>query len=114
MSNKRIETEGKVLAIATYKPKAGQDKELMQLVEKHLPALRKLGLVTGKTGYLAKSKDGTVIEVFEWVSVEAIDAAHQHPAIADIWEKMTIVADFNPMNTLPESKKPFPGFEMVN
>jgi hypothetical protein len=110
---REVNTEGTVLAIATYKPKAGNEEALMKLVEKHLPTLRELGLATEKPSYLAKSKDGSIIEVFEWTTMDAIRAAHEHPAIADIWEKMTLIADFPPLTSLPEANRPFPGFEII-
>lgn len=112
--DKGFQTAGTVLAIATYTPKAGHEKELFELVKRHLPVLRELEFATDRSNYIAKSQDGTIIEVFEWTSLDAINAAHQHPAIANIWEKMTLIADFHPMTTLPEGKKPFPGFELLN
>ena len=112
--NKTFHTEGSVLAIATYKPKAGHEKELFELVKKHLPILRQLEFATQRNNYIAKSQDGTIIEVFEWTSQQAIHAAHQHPAVAGIWEKMTLIADFYPLTALPEGSKPFPGFEVLN
>jgi hypothetical protein len=111
---KKVDTEGTVMALATYKPKAGNEEALMKLVEKHLPTLRELGLASDKPSYLAKAKDGSIIEVFEWTTMEAIRAAHEHPAIADIWEKMTLIADFPPLNSLPEANRPFPGFEIIS
>jgi hypothetical protein len=112
--NKIITTDGTVMALATYKPKAGQEETLMELVKKHVPILRELQLATKRDNFIATSKNGTVIEVFEWTSTNAINAAHQHPAVADIWEKMTLIADFTPLNTLPEANEPFPGFVMIN
>jgi quinol monooxygenase YgiN len=111
---KKVNTEGTVLAFAAYKPKAGQEKAFLELVKRHLPVLRELQLATDRSNFIARSKDGTIIEVFEWTSVNAIDAAHQHPAVADIWEKMTLIADFIAMKALPEAKKPFSGFEILN
>ncbi|HLP55024.1 MAG TPA: hypothetical protein VK151_08340 [Fluviicola sp.] len=111
---KIVNIEGTVLAIATYKPNAGQEAALMELVNKHVSILRELELVTDRDNYIAQSQDGTLIEVFEWTSTNAIRAAHEHPAIADIWEKMTLIASFNPMSALPEGQKPFPGFTMLN
>ncbi len=63
---------------------------------------------------IAQSKDGTIIEVFEWTSLNAIHAAHQHPAVSDIWEKMTLIADFLPMSVLAKGQNPFPGFKVLN
>jgi hypothetical protein len=85
----------------------------MNLVQKHLPALRNLGLATDRQNYIAKSSDGRIIEVFEWTSADAVTAAHRHPAISDIWEKMTLIAEFPPMKTLPEASEPFCSFEML-
>jgi hypothetical protein len=85
----------------------------MDLVKRHLPKLRELGVATDRHNYVAKSSDGRIIEVFEWASADAVRAAHRHPAISDIWEKMTLVADFLPMNSLPEGNEPFGSFEMV-
>jgi hypothetical protein len=110
---KELKMEGTVLSFSSYKPKQGQEKVLLDLVSKHLPTLRELGLATERQSYVAKSSDGRIIEVFEWASAKAINAAHQHPAISEIWEKMTLVADFLPMNSLPEGKEPFVGFEMI-
>lgn len=110
---KKIKMEGTILAFASYKPKQGQEANLMELVEKHLPKLRELGLVTNRDNYVAKSSDGRIIEVFEWVSSDAVSAAHQHPAISDIWEKMAQIADFLPMNSLPEGNESFVDFEII-
>lgn len=111
---KKVNTEGTVLAFATYKAKEGKEKELLELVKKHLPILHELELATTRGNFIAEAKDGTIIEVFEWTSLNAIHAAHQHPAINAIWEKMTLIADFTPMSTLTEGQKPFPGFKVLN
>ena len=111
---RKVDTQGTVLAFATYKPKEGKQEQLLDLVKRHLPVLRELELATDKSNFIARSKDGSIIEVFEWTSMNAISAAHQHPAVSDIWEKMTLIADFAPMNTLPEANKPFPGFEILS
>lgn len=114
MEERKVNTDGTVMAFATYKAKPGHEEALLELVKRHLPILRELQLATDKDSYIAKSKDGSLIEVFEWTSMNAIGAAHQHPAVADIWEKMTLIADFSPMSTLPEANRPFPGFEMLS
>lgn len=110
---KKPNIEGKVLSFAAYKPKPAQEEALMKLVEMHLPKLRDLGFATDRENYIAKSQDGTIIEVFEWTSMNAVNAAHQHPAISDIWEKMTLVAEFLPINTLSELNSPFADFEVL-
>jgi quinol monooxygenase YgiN len=108
---KNLNTEKTVMAIATYKPKAGKEQTLLELVQKHLPALRELQLASERSNFVAKSQNGTIIEVFEWTSMDAARAAHQHPAI---WENMAQVADLVPMSTLQEGEHPFAGFEIIN
>ncbi|MES2279761.1 MAG: hypothetical protein V4592_27260 [Bacteroidota bacterium] len=110
---KKVDTQGTVMAIAIYRAKPGNEDALMKLVEKHLPALRQLGLATNRESYMAKAKDGSILEVFEWASTNAISAAHQHPAISAIWEKMILIAEFPPLGGLPEVQRPFPGFEII-
>jgi hypothetical protein len=110
---KKLKMEGTILSFSNYKPKQGQEAALMELVKMHLPKLRELGLATERHNYVAKSSDGRIVEVFEWASANAVNAAHQHPAISEIWEKMTLVADFLPMNSLPEGNAPFVSFEMI-
>ncbi|MEZ0228232.1 MAG: hypothetical protein ACAI25_06380 [Planctomycetota bacterium] len=103
-----------VVAFALYKPKPGKAKELEVLVAKHIPTLRELGLVTDRAPVLVRSTDGTLIEVFEWRSGEAIGRAHQHPKLAMVWEAMGAIAEFPPLSALPEANGRFPGFAPVN
>jgi hypothetical protein len=110
---KKPNIEGKILSFATYKPKPAQEDALMKLVERHLPTLRDLGFATDRENYIAKSQDGTIIEVFEWASMGAVNAAHQHPNVSDIWEKMALVAEFLPINKLPELNGPFADFKIL-
>ncbi len=110
---KQLDMDGPIMAFSSYKPKEGKKEEFMNLLDNHLPKLRELELASSRQPYLAQSSDGRVIEVFEWVSADAVEAAHQHPAVLDIWEKMALVADFLPMNTIPEGKEPFVSFKLI-
>lgn len=106
--------KGGILAIATYRPKPGKTEAFLDLVKEHQGVLKKYELITNKPGFVAQSQDGTIIEVFEWVGKSEVETAHQHPAIQNIWEKMTPIADFTPIKDLPEAKRPFPGFSIVS
>ena len=100
-----------VVVMAMYKPKEGKVSETEALVKKHFPVLREYGLSTEKEPFIARSKDGTILEIFEWSSDSAAKKAHDHPAVAKIWEAMAKVCDFATLGGLEESKKPFPHFE---
>ena len=101
------------IVFAVYRPHAGKSDALKKLIKEHLPTLRKLELITSRPDVLVQAKDGAFIEVFEWVSDEAAENAHEHPAVARIWEAMGQVCDFGALDSLAESKKPFSHFTPV-
>ena len=101
------------IVFAMYRPNTGKDAELRALIARHIPALRKLGLVTTRDPTLVRAEDGSYIEIFEWISNEAARKAHEHPEIAEIWEQMGIVGSFGKLRDLPEAGREFPHFEPV-
>jgi len=102
-----------VCVVVAYRPKPGKDEELLELVRSRVPTLRREGLVTDRLPTIMRSRDGTIIEVSEWKSHEAIDVAHQNPNVLTMWEKFFAVCDCVPLKTLPESADMFAGFEPV-
>jgi hypothetical protein len=79
----------------------------------HYPVLRKLELITDRAPVVARAGDGSIVEVFEWVSEEAAQKAHEHPEIAAVWESMGKVGDVAALSSLAEVRRPFPRFEPV-
>jgi hypothetical protein len=61
-----------------------------------------------------RAADGTLLEVFEWVSQAAIGAAHTKPAVLALWERYAACCDYVTLADLAEAKTMFPGFELVN
>jgi quinol monooxygenase YgiN len=102
-----------VCVIVAYRPKPGKESELLELVRSRVPTLRKEGLVTDRTPTIMRARNGTIIEVSEWKSHEAIDAAHKNPNVLAMWNKFFAVCDCVPLNTVPESTEMFAGFEPV-
>ena len=70
---------GKVV-IAVYRPREGMQEQLLAVVKEHLPILRGQGLVTDRPSVVMRAKDGTIVEVFEWDSMEAIERSEQRRA----------------------------------
>jgi quinol monooxygenase YgiN len=99
-----------VCVIVAYRPKPGKGKELLELVRARVPTLRQEGLVTDRTPAIMRAKDGTIIEVSEWKSAEAIDAAHRNPNVLALWSRFFEVCDCVPLNTLAEAAEMFAGF----
>lgn len=103
-----------IMAMALYRPHPGKENELLEILKNHVSTLRKEGLVTDRPELLLQAQDGTYIELFEWVSEEAKNKAHELPAVMkDIWGKMMEIADFPSLSDLKESEMPFPGFKVV-
>jgi len=98
------------IVIACYKPKPGKEKALRALIVDHVPTLRRIGLVTERQPTLMEAKDGTLVEVFEWASAEAIQAAHGHPAVLRMWEEYAKVCDYIPVAQVPEAAQMFAEF----
>src|SRR3982074_839874 len=99
-----------VVVIVAYRPKPGKEDELVALVRSRVPTLRKENLVTDRAPTIMRSRDGTIIEVSEWKSPAAIDAAHKNPNVLAMWNKFFAICDCIPLNTLAEAKEMFAGF----
>jgi quinol monooxygenase YgiN len=102
-----------VLVIVAYRPKPGKEKELLDLVRSRIPTLRKEGLATDRAPVIMRARDGTIIEVSEWKSHDAIDAAHKNPNVLAMWNKFFAICDCVPLNSLAEAKEMFAGFEPI-
>ncbi len=99
------------ISVACYKPRAGREEALLELVRNHLPPLRAEGLVTERAPIVMRTADGTIIEVFEWVSQEAIAGAHSNPVVLDLWKRFEAVCFYETPSNLPEFQRMFSHFE---
>ena len=102
-----------IVVIVAYRPKAGREEALLEIVRNRVPALRKEDLVTDRVPVILRAKDGTIIEVSEWKSHEAIEEAHKNPRVLAMWDKFFAVCDCVPLKTLPEAESMFAGFEPI-
>ena len=102
-----------VIVIVAYRPKPGKENKLLELVRNRVPTLRKESLVTDRVPTIMRSRDGTIIEVSEWKSQEAIDAAHKNPNVLAMWNKFFAICDCVPLNTLAEATEMFAAFEPI-
>lgn len=102
-----------VCVIVAYRPKPGKAADLLEVVRSRVPTLRKEGLVTDRTPVLMRAKDGTIIEISEWRSREAIHAAHQNANVHALWNRFFAVCDCVPLKTLAEAEEMFAGFAPI-
>jgi len=99
--------------IVAYTPKPGKDQQLLAVVKKHLRVLHAEQLVTDRPGYVMRAGDGTIVEVFEWRSAEAIAQAHANPAVQALWQEFGAACDYTPLAKLKESSQMFAEFDAV-
>ena len=100
--------------IVAYKPKAGKEQGLAAVIEKHLRVLRAEKLVTDEDAHVMRASDGTMLEVFEWLSSEAIAKAHANPAVQALWSEFASVCDYVPLASLSEAQQMFAEFDAVS
>ena len=102
------------VVIAAYRPKPGQEKLLLEVVKTHVPILRQQKLATSRPVQVLRASDGTLLEIFEWVSDEAVEKAHHDPIVQKLWERFAKVSDFGTLASVPGAQEPFPHFEPVD
>jgi quinol monooxygenase YgiN len=100
-----------VIVIVAYRPKTGKEKKLVDLVRSRAPTLQNEGLATDRAPIIMRARDGTIIEVSEWKSQEAIDDAHKNPNVLAMWDKFFAICECVPLKTLDEAEEMFAGFE---
>lgn len=100
--------------IVAYKPKPGKQAALKELMKTHLSILKQEGLVRDKESYIMEAADGTIVEVFEWLSEETTRQAHTNQAVLKMWAEYAEVCDYIPVGTLAEAVNLFSGFKSIN
>jgi hypothetical protein len=104
----QAESKGAIVIVA-YKPKPGKEAELLQLTREHVPLLRSEGLATDRPVTACQAKDGTIVEVFEWVA-GGTEKVHTNPVVLKLWERYAAACDYVPLAMLAESSTQFASF----
>jgi hypothetical protein len=89
------------------------DGALLEAVRDHLPVLRLEELVTERPAVALRARDGTVVEVFEWRSQEAMARAHDLPAVQELWARFERACEYVTLADLPEAGELFAAFEPI-
>lgn len=90
---KNWEVEAPETVICTFRVGPDRLAAFTALLATHWPTLHGLGLVTDRAEQLYVGVDHqgdepVIVSIFEWVNAEAATRAHDHPDIAEIWERM--------------------------
>ena len=60
-----------------------------------------------------RGRDGTILEVFEWAE-GGITAAHSHPKVHELRDRLSVTCDYVPLRGLPEAADMFASFSTVD
>jgi hypothetical protein len=60
-----------------------------------------------------RAADGTIIEVFEWQSQEAIRAAHTNPVVLQMWKRYEEACEYVSLTSVKECTDMFAEFDPV-
>jgi hypothetical protein len=107
------ETEHGIHFCRLLQTETGCEQALLELVRGHLLPLRAEGLVTTRESIVVRAADGTVIEIFGWVSPEAITGAHSNPVVLELWKKLEAVCTYEIPCNVAEFRNMFAHFEPV-
>jgi quinol monooxygenase YgiN len=102
------------IVIVAYKPKPGKGEALKELTKTHVPRLKAERLVTDRETIIMEAADGTIVEVFEWLSAEAIQQAHQNKVVHQLWAEYAEVCDYVNLGSLAEAGNMFAEFNSVD
>ena len=68
----------------------------MQAVRDHLAVLRSEGLATDRDPLVMRASDGTLLEIFEWRSRQAMQEAHSNEAVLELWSRFEEACEARP------------------
>lgn len=78
-----------------------------------VPLLRRLHLATDHPATVLRAADGTIVELFEWVSAAAMATAHEDPEVLAMWARYAECSDYSTLAELPNAATMFAEFEHV-
>ena len=102
-----------IRVVAVYRPKPGMQAEVEAETADHVPLLRRLGLATDSPAVAMRAADGTVVETFEWIDRDAIEDAHAHPEVLEMWGRYEACCTYGTLADIEDSDRPFCEFETV-
>lgn len=103
-----------VTYVAIFKPHPGKDAEVLELIKRHVPTLRREGLATDHPVLLLKAADGSLIEIASWKSEAASRSAPDNPTVMALWNAFARCCDFQKLKNLAEAQNEFAHFERLD
>ncbi len=99
-----------LIAVSAYKPLPGFDTGFKEILKEHTLALREEGYITDQKVFQMQAVDGTILEVYEWISEQAKVNAHHNPRIVELWSRFYEYSEMVKLMDLMECHEPFATF----
>src|SRR5690606_12697438 len=100
--------------VILYRPPKGTEEELLSHLRPAFPMLRGNGFITENKVVGLRSRDGRILGIFEWASVEASDLVGERPEVQEAWMEQDRLSTFDKAADLPEFQRTIPFFERVD
>jgi hypothetical protein len=101
------------IALIVYKPRPDRTQELIESLLQNIPIMRKLGYVTFREQTIAKSKAGSIIQIFEWEEESSQEQAMADPVVQEMWMRVAKISDFQKPMEVDEFNETLSMFDMV-
>jgi hypothetical protein len=95
------------IALAAYRPRAGQEDALRAVLREDLATLRRRGHVTSRPAPLVRTDAGELVVVLEWASEHAVADAHDDAEVLAVWRRKDELAEYIPPRELAGAAVPF-------
>ena len=103
-----------IIAIVCYKPKKGKKEILKRIIKKHSGILLCENLITDRPPILLETKNGIIMEIFEWKSDTSKVQAHKNPAVTEHWNKIEANGTSVKLADVEESGSIYANFQPLN
>lgn len=104
--NKAHTNEPSVAKIVAQKPYQGKESAIIRKLKEHDATLRKMGYTTGRPViWMRGKKEGHIIEVAEWRSLQKVEESQQDPALQGLWAEFDNLTTNTRLADLPDAKE---------
>ena len=101
-----------LMGIVAYRAHEGHERKLLSLLKKQAPLLKSLGGIS-PCSFLMKSIDGTIISVFEWISMPAKRKAMESEELMNLWDEIGTHGTMVKLSSVPETREVISNFKSI-
>jgi hypothetical protein len=101
-----------LMGIVAYQAREGHERKLLALLKKQAPLLKSLGGIS-PCSFLMKSVDGTIVSVFEWISMTSKKKAMESEELMNLWDEIGAHGTMIKLSSVPETREVITNFKSI-